>query len=436
MKRCSWISFVRPSKWLSLGYNVVVFLLLFFLMEKVPCLRVLQCHAQHFREYLWSQGLLDTSLCLIKDSDGTMLLPMLLCSVSQVDVQHLRATVPSDCNCEITWSQVFRHKRQKAQTGRKKLELVLQELLLESLGEEWTEQLKKDVPHSFERHGDLVLLGDNCFSLPIWKKIDCSLWSTVAKALGAKRLAKMSRISSNGFRSPVVKMLLGEHSWVTHMDNGIRYEFDVTKCMFSSGNITEKLRVARFNCKGETVVDLYAGIGYFTLPYLVHAGAAYVHACEWNPDAVGALQKNLNINKVSERCTIHQGDNRQLPLYDIADRVNLGLIPSSEDGWPVACRLLRRSTGGIFHIHHNVTSPISQTKVTPEIREGTERVSGKRTDSEAWQTWANDTAKRFRALLKDVTGTEWRTHVQHIEHVKSYAPHIHHVVLDLECRPS
>ncbi len=29
--------------------------------------------------------------------------------------------------------------------------------------------------------------------------------------------------------------------------------------MFSSGNITEKLRVASFDCSGETVVDLYAG---------------------------------------------------------------------------------------------------------------------------------------------------------------------------------
>lgn len=38
------------------------------------------------------------------------------------------------------------------------------------------------------------------------------------------------------------------------------YEFDVTKCMFSSGNITEKLRVAGFDCRGETVVDLYAGV--------------------------------------------------------------------------------------------------------------------------------------------------------------------------------
>lgn len=38
-----------------------------------------------------------------------------------------------------------------------------------------------------------------------------------------------------------------------------RYEFDVTKCMFSAGNITEKLRVSQFDCRGETVVDLYAG---------------------------------------------------------------------------------------------------------------------------------------------------------------------------------
>lgn len=38
------------------------------------------------------------------------------------------------------------------------------------------------------------------------------------------------------------------------------YEFDVTKCMFSFGNITEKLRVAGFDCRGETVVDLYAGV--------------------------------------------------------------------------------------------------------------------------------------------------------------------------------
>ncbi|KAK7922516.1 hypothetical protein WMY93_009418 [Mugilogobius chulae] len=299
-------------------------------MENRPCLRVSQCYAQHFRAYLQSRRVLDTSLRLHKDTDDTILLPILPGSVPQLDIKHLQSTVDTSSGsiCEITWSQSFKNK--KKQTAVSKLEGVLKELL-ESNGEEWTEELRRDLPHGFDRHGDLILLSDNCFSHSIWMKFGCSLWSTVTEALGGGRLAKKSCISNNGFRSPVVVMLHGEQSWVTHVDNGIRYHFDVTKCMFSSGNITEKLRVARFNCKGETVVDLYAGIGYFTLPYLVHAGAAHVHACEWNPDAVEALRKNLHLNKVSDRCTIHQGDNRHLQLCDVADRVNLGLIPSSED---------------------------------------------------------------------------------------------------------
>lgn len=52
--------------------------------------------------------------------------------------------------------------------------------------------------------------------------LDPQLWSTVAKGLGAKRLAKMSRVSRDGFRSPVVTVLLGDHSCVTHVDNGIK----------------------------------------------------------------------------------------------------------------------------------------------------------------------------------------------------------------------
>ncbi|KAK2848925.1 hypothetical protein Q5P01_008759 [Channa striata] len=405
-------------------------------MDGVPCLRVPQCHAQQFRECLQSNGALDRSLSLLKESDETVLLPILPSCLPQFDLQSFQTMVASDGACELVWSQTpLQFKKDRGQTRGNKLETILQKLL-DSHGERWTEELKKDLPHSFQRHEDLVLLGESCFSQPLWKKMDKQLWSTVAKALKAKRLAKMSRISKDGFRSPVVMMLLGEHSWVTHVDNGVKYEFDVTKCMFSAGNITEKLRVAGFDCRGETVVDLYAGIGYFTLPYLVHAKASHVHACEWNPDAVEALQRNLKANRVSDRCTIHQGDNRQLKLSDIAERVNLGLIPSSEDGWPVACRLLKRATGGILHIHQNVTSPLPNSTAIPAINDTAQRFSGRKADREVWQVWANDTANRITSLLKDITGTLWKTNIQHIEHVKSYAPHVHHVVLDLECRPS
>lgn len=126
----------------------------------------------------------------------------------------------------------------------------------------------------------------------------------------------------------------------------------------------------------------------------------------------------------------------QLQLRDIADRVNLGLIPSSEDGWSVACRLLKRKTGGILHIHQNVTSPVPHAAAISENDDTTHRMSRKTADRKVWQVWASDTANRISSLLKDVTGAQWITNIQHIEHVKSYAPGVHHVVLDLECRPS
>lgn len=59
--------------------------------------------------------------------------------------------------------------------------------------------------------------------------------------------------------------------------------------MFSRGNLTERHRVAKFDCRNQVVVDMFAGIGYFTLPYLVHAKAKVVLAFEWNPDAIYCL---------------------------------------------------------------------------------------------------------------------------------------------------
>ena len=33
-------------------------------------------------------------------------------------------------------------------------------------------------------------------------------------------------------------------------------------------------------CKGETIVDLFCGIGYYVVPMLVHGQAAMIYACE------------------------------------------------------------------------------------------------------------------------------------------------------------
>lgn len=117
----------------------------------------------------------------------------------------------------------------------------------------------------------------------------------------------------------------------------------------------------------------------------------------------------------------------------------------------MACRVLKKNTGGVLHIHHNVETPPAQGPALPaewgspeaagsagEVQHPTEdggkETLGARLRPE-WQRWAEATATRIQGLLAELHGRPWRTSVLHIEAVKSYAPHVHHLVLDLECRP-
>jgi tRNA wybutosine-synthesizing protein 2 len=52
-----------------------------------------------------------------------------------------------------------------------------------------------------------------------------------------------------------------------------------------------------------------------------------------------------------------------------------------------------------------------------------------------WYTWAKQTGLEIREMLQSVHGGMWTTQILHIEHVKSYAPYVDHIVLDLKCKP-
>lgn len=280
---------------------------------------------------------------------------------------------------------------------------------------ELTDELLNDFPKKWRIFDDLAVIPSSCFQLDAWSSIESKqLWHIIASSLRVKRLAQENRIKSDDYRSPNVKMLLGDDTWVFTVNNGIKYTYDLNKSMFSAGNITEKLRIAKFNCENELVIDLFAGIGYFTLPYLIHARAKKVIACEWNPASIEALRRNLILNKCDEKCEILEGDNRQTCPINIADRVNLGLIPSSESSWIVACKALKKDTGGRLHIHGNVDI----------------------IDKESHKNWADTTQNRIKELLKSINNNQdWNVHIEHIEYVKSYAPRVDHLVVDLLCKP-
>ncbi|KAL5972635.1 hypothetical protein ACLOJK_039440 [Asimina triloba] len=308
-------------------------------------------------------------------------------------------------------------------------------------------QLLEQLPTRWERLGDILVLPSSSFKDPIWDSVGEELWPTVAKLLGARRLARQGRIVSNETRDSTLEILFGDSGWVDHHENGIVYAFDATKCMFSKGNLSEKLRMARLDCRDEVVVDLFAGIGYFVLPFLVkyvqfllielhsvafclmyqswlsfchvammfgydnslliRAKAKLVYACEWNPHAVEALQHNVQSNLVAERCVILKGDNRVTAPRGVADRVCLGLLPTSESSWVTAVRALRPE-GGVLHVHENV----------------------KDSDEDLWLQYAVVSI----CHIAESEGYSWDVSIQHLERVKWYGPHIRHLVADVRCK--
>ena len=271
------------------------------------------------------------------------------------------------------------------------------------------------LPQKWERLGDLVVINKASFSNDAWQKTLQSeaghiskLWERVAQALGGKRLAQQASIMDNALRSPQLKWLHGAATWVEFLDHGVHFGFDAAQVMFSSGNITERHRIGSISMEGETVVDAYAGAGYYTLPMLVRSEAALVHACEMNPASIEALKWAARKNDVDSRLLVHPGDNQTtLPmLTGVADRCHLGLLPSSEGVWQHALACLK-PTGGRLHVHMNVPKA--------EI-----------------ESWKSETLNRLSDLAKQI-GRRWDIEAEHLERVKSYSPGVIHVVLDVKC---
>lgn len=121
------------------------------------------------------------------------------------------------------------------------------------------EQLVKEIPDSWEYYDDLLLLPGSSFQDQSWAEHMPEILDVICQVFKVQRVARKKKVVNDDFRSPKTDMLLGSDPWVGRKENGISYHFDITKSMFSIGNISEKLRVSKFNCKGQVVVDLFAG---------------------------------------------------------------------------------------------------------------------------------------------------------------------------------
>ncbi len=197
-------------------------------------------------------------------------------------------------------------------------------------------------------------------------------------------------------REPVYNILYGNETETIHKENGCLFKLDLSKVMWSKGNNNERLRIAKLVEDNEVVLDMFAGIGYFSIPIGVHSNAKHIYSIEINPNSYFYLCENIKLNKLDNITPILGDCMVHAPKYK-ADRIIMGYVKTTHHYLNVAINSLNE--GGILHYHETVPEKLMNTRPLERI--------------------ISQAGNRDVELLK-------------LNKIKKYAPGVEHVVLDVK----
>ena len=195
-------------------------------------------------------------------------------------------------------------------------------------------------------------------------------------------------------REPVYKILYGGETETVNKENGCLFKLDLAKVMWSKGNNNERLRIARLVEDDETVLDMFAGIGYFSIPIGVHANAREVISIEINPNSYHFLCENIRLNKLDNVTPILGDCKVETPKYR-ADRIIMGYVKTTHHYLKAAIGSLNE--GGVLHYHETVPEKLMNTRP-------------------------------FERIMSEADGRE--VELLKVNKIKKYAPGVEHVVID------
>jgi len=151
-----------------------------------------------------------------------------------------------------------------------------------------------------------------------------------------------------------------------HKEHGCVFHVDLAKAYFSPRLSYEHSRVASLVKSGETVVDMFAGVGGFSILIAKKHENIHVYSIDVNPDAFEFLKKNVLVNRVEAKVTPVLGDAKQIVdqlLGGVADRVIMNLPERAIEYVNVACKALKPA-GGFVHYYEfsDMPQPLETAK--------------------------------------------------------------------------
>lgn len=166
-------------------------------------------------------------------------------------------------------------------------------------------------------------------------------------------LAKAGAVSGT-YRLRQFNVIAGEPKTETiHKEYGCKYYVNLGKAYFSPRLSYEHNRVASLVQEGETVVDLFTGVGPFAILIAKTHENVKVYAMDMNPQAVEFLKKNVRLNKVTGKIYPILGDAKKIvreELSGVADRVIMNLPEKGIQFVDTACEAIKPK-GGTVHFY-------------------------------------------------------------------------------------
>jgi tRNA (guanine37-N1)-methyltransferase len=156
-------------------------------------------------------------------------------------------------------------------------------------------------------------------------------------------------------RIRTLQVLAGENRMVAkHKEAGCVFSVDLEKCYFSTRLSGERLRIARQVSPGEVVINMFAGVGCFSILIARKVVSAKVYSIDINPSAYQYMLENIRVNRVYSRVIPILGDAKEVietQLLGVADRILMPLPEKALEYLPIALAALKKN-GGWIHFHY------------------------------------------------------------------------------------
>ncbi len=166
-------------------------------------------------------------------------------------------------------------------------------------------------------------------------------------------LAQTSAVCGD-FRLRQLDYITGENRTRTvHRESGCHFSVDLEKCYFSPRLSHERSRIASLVQTHETVVNMFAGVGCFSIIIAKQVESAKVYCIDVNPDAFRFMTENVRLNRIYRQVIPILGDAKTVienQLTRCADRVLMPLPEKAFDYLPWAASAVK-PLGGWIHVY-------------------------------------------------------------------------------------